>query len=184
MSIKLSRREFLEVAGKGGAGVFIGNLVDSSPMAPGPLYGSFTKHEAQTLLAAAEAIIPTRKGEPTVVDVNVLGYIDREIFDTPERGLVSKGLAGLDQTSRLMFGADKNFVGLPSSQRIAALKALEAGDAPGDAWNEIPPVVFFRTMRGRIVEGYFSNPLVWKSIGFGGRSQFVGYPDYHHWPQK
>ncbi|GEM_PF-5784885 len=183
MNLKLTRRAFIQLAGAGSTGLLLTRVELASARASAPSR-IFSGHQARTVLAAAEVIIPTRENEPSVVDVNVLDYIDREIRGSSERALFVEGLAGLDRLAGLLGRGPRRFADLPAAQRIAILKMVEAGTLPVDAWPSGSGPLFFRQLRRRIVEGYFSSPLVWKFIGYGGRSQFIGYPDFNRWPQQ
>ncbi|RMG47329.1 MAG: hypothetical protein D6723_16225, partial [Acidobacteria bacterium] len=84
MNLKLTRRAFIQLAGTGSTGLLLARVELAAARSPAPSR-ILSEPQAQTLLAAAEVIIPTRKNEPSVVDVNVLDYIDREIRELSER---------------------------------------------------------------------------------------------------
>src|SRR3712207_6468313 len=48
-----------------------------------------------------------------------------------------RGLAGIDETSHVLFGAT-GFVELTGRQQDAVLAAIEAGDPPGAVWQRVP----------------------------------------------
>lgn len=163
---KLTRRAFMAIAGRGCPALLAAGLMVAPPAGRG--YRRLSGEQAEMLLAAAHILIPPPKGAPSFSDVALLGYIDGLLETAAERDALSQGLAALDAAARSGYG--RGFLRL---ERAEQAKLLRSGDE-----------LFFRSLRAKLVEAYFSNPLVWKFIGFGGRSQFTGYPDYHHWPQK
>lgn len=83
-------------------------------------------HAAQTVITAAERIIPA-SDTPGATDARVHLFIDRMLADwhTPdERDRFLTGLGALDQRSRTAHGRD--FVGSGEAKQVALLQALDA----------------------------------------------------------
>lgn len=172
MRRKWSRRRFLQTGLKssvvaGGARIAgfvpvsaIGATVARS--APPP---AFTRAERETLRAAMEEIIPAADGMPSASEVGGVEYLERVAGEDAEvKTQLKKSLAALADVSEKEYG--KGFAALGRDKRVAALEKLEARK----------PASLFATLRDFTYEAYYTNPRVWKHLGY----EF--YPTNHAGP--
>ncbi len=92
----------------------------------------------------------------------------------PKPQLIRKGLSGLEEASLATYGL--GFLGLHKGQQEELLAAIEAGTAARSmAWSVAPQKDFFKELLHDIVSAYYSHPLVWSDIGYGGPAYPRGY---------
>lgn len=177
---KLSRRKFLQAAlvaaAATGSGVACGG--NSSP------WRFLTVDEARTLSAACDQIIPADE-DPGAAWAGVVNYIDRQLCghlrDLRERYRL--GIAAMNKSSRLLYGSD--FALLPETKQVELLTAMEAGQAPRDAWQKISSTEFFSMLVDHTMQGFYGDPrhggnrerASWKMVGLSyppirGRLQY------------
>ena len=159
------RRRFLKTAAAAAASGALASCGRS-----GSSWRFFTAHEARTVEAASERLIPTDQ-DPGAAWAGVVRYIDRQLaghfnFRT-FRELYRQGLAGIDQTSAAMFRA--RFINLTADQQAEVLKALEKGTPPGETWKQVPPRRFFDALLNHTMQGYYGDPR------HGGNRDGVGW---------
>jgi len=164
----------------------------------------FTPPEAATVVALVDTLIPKDEVGPGGVETGVPIFIDRELNGaygrgarmylngpfgegTPSQGyqlplppadLYRVGIADLNAWCTRTRGG-KTFDQLPTADRSAALKEVEAGTAE---FAQVPPRTFFRILLQNTMEGYFADPMyggnrnaaVWKMIGFPGAIGMYG----------
>lgn len=158
---KWSRREFLETSLKGSI-VVGGNAarIAHARRAPAPQKADapasgFDQNARELLQAAMDEIIPAGDGMPAASQVGGLEYLDRLAGESPElKKELEKSLAALKALSRKQLG--KDFVSLSRLDRVEALKKLE----------KQPPTVMFANLRNYVYEAYYTQPKVWKLIGY------------------
>ena len=91
-----------------------------------------------------------------------------------QREAWKRGLHALDAEAQAAHGAP--FATLEGAQQDALLKAMEAGELHGPAWEGMPPELFFKHHLLRdVVFAYYSHPTAWSEIGFGGPASPRGY---------
>jgi Gluconate 2-dehydrogenase subunit 3 len=96
-------------------------------------FGVFDDHTFATLAAIAAQIVPT-DSQPGASEVCTTSFIELSAAGNPDlKELLTSGVAGIDQSGTLLFGAD--FVSLTFANQTEVLKRLEAGTAPGTFWN-------------------------------------------------
>ena len=161
---QIDRRTFLEAAGAA-----VGGLVLFPARRPwtGP-WQVFSDVEAAVVDAIAEQIIPADQ-DPGAHAAGVVHYIDRQlatVFDE-HRVTYRTGIAGVQQSSSVMFGAD--FETLEWEQQTAVLQALERGEAPGAIWETQSPHAFFALIRDHTMQGFYGSPR------HGGNRNFVSF---------
>ena len=161
-------------------------------------YRFFTPAEAAVVVALVDTLIPKDEVGPGGVEAGVPIFIDRELAGaygrgarmyldgpfrqgTPQQGyqlpltiadLYRVGIADLNAWCASTHGG-KSFDQLSPADRVAALKAIEAGQAE---FAQIPARTFFGVLFQNTMEGYFADPMyggnrnsaVWKMIGFPG----------------
>lgn len=157
-----NRRVLLDALGKIGSGTFLLQFIPLRVLRQqqrAARYRNLDEQQARLLLAIAEVIIPAREGHPTVRQLDVIGYMDREITSHDEWTAIRSGL------QRFGRGFEK-----PDERKAFFRSVWNGGGAQSD---------FLHRVRRYVVDAYYSDPSVWKAIGFNGRAQFVGHPDFH-----
>ncbi len=128
----------------------------------------FTEAEGATLSAICNQIIPADQ-DPGAVSAGVPNFIDKQLsgFYRRHQAAYRSGLAGVQETSRAMFGA--GFEELNWDNQIALLKSLESGKAKGGAWKSQSPRAFFQLIRDHTMQGFYGSPR------HGGNRDYVSY---------
>lgn len=145
----------------------------------------FNDHEAQTLSAISECIIPqpdrNESGKvPIVPWIDEILYEDtREGYryeDLPtQRDAWRLGLQGIDETAQILF-ADKKFIELDAASRNNVLQQIEGGKPEGKTWEQLSAKRFFKSViLTTIVQIYYSHPFAWNEIGYSGPSSPRGH---------
>lgn len=168
---KLNRRQFLR------------SSVLGACVAPHALSASarsawkfFTPEEARVADAIAEQIIPADQ-DPGAHDLGVVFFMDKQLAGTYARfqEAYRQGLAGVDTTSRLLFGG--GFHELEWDQQTELLKQLESGKAPGEVWKHRSPSAFFRMVRDHAMQGFYGSPRHGGNRGYGSYKMLgLDYP--------
>lgn len=84
------------------------------------------------------------------------------------------GIAGIDAEARRRFG--QGFAALSAEQQDATLHAVQAGEVDLAAWPGLDPKRFFKDPLLKTTAGlYYTHPLAWSEIGFGGPASPRGY---------
>jgi gluconate 2-dehydrogenase gamma chain len=167
-------------------------------------YLFFQPDEAAFIEAAVERLIPGDETGPGARQAGVQFFLDKQLggaWGAGERlyrsgpwqtGTPSQGYqlpfvpAELFRTALRAIADDvkrkqgKSFAQLPASDQDAYLKSLQSGSFD---LNGVPCAVFFESLLGLTIEGYFGDPVYggnkdmasWKMIGFPG-----AYADYYH----
>jgi hypothetical protein len=156
----MKRREFL----KTGALIVVGTtaaasalIAEASTGETTPALAVFNPHEAQTLFQMARRIFPHQQiGDApywkVVADLDAASKSDPAVAK-----LIADGVAQLDSAP------GGKFVGLDKQRQVAALKAI--ADTP-----------FFQKVRGVELVTLYSDPAVWKSLGYQGPAyRYGGY---------
>ena len=91
----------------------------------------------------------------------------------PDALAYQQGLQGIDQSARAMFGAP--FCQLESARQDSVLRAVQAGTAPGSAWQAMPSARFFEELLAAAVQACYAHPLVQESIGYAGMADAPGW---------
>lgn len=171
----------------------------ASPAAPPvdePLL-TLTATEHAFFAAAADTIIPADEHSPSGSDCGVANFIDRQLAGAygsgarlyrqgpipqgkPEQGyqlplnpreFFRAGIASANEYTRKTWA--KDFDRLNEEQRIAALKAMEAGKAEFTGFGS---AMFFNALLQITMEGFFADPVYggnrdmasWKMVGYPG----------------
>lgn len=110
--------------------------------------------ERATLRAAIDEIIPAADDMPSASSVGGVDYLSRVAReDAAIRKAVGKCLKALEDISRKLTG--KQFTSLAGAQRIETLQAYER-QSPEE----------FVALRNLSYEAYYTQPRVWKLIGY------------------
>ncbi|HET8553494.1 MAG TPA: gluconate 2-dehydrogenase subunit 3 family protein [Rhodanobacteraceae bacterium] len=142
----------------------------------------FDRDEWQTLKAICQRIVP----QPTDrTPVPIAALVDRKMADNQLDGYRRanmptmreawrRGLAALDATAMNLHG--KRFHTIDIAARNELLKAMQQGDLNGPEWDDMPAHTFFsQRLVKDILDAYYSHPVSWNEIGFGGPASPRGY---------
>ncbi len=161
---KVARRQFLKTVtvAAGGAALF------PACSKPPARWRFLTESEAETLSAISEQIIPTDQ-DPGAITAGVPNFIDRQLVGPYKRfqEVYRSGLAGVDETSRAMFGA--RFSALAWDKQTKVLQEMEAGKVQGPAWTSQSAAAFFVLVRDHSLQGFYGSPR------HGGNRNYVSY---------
>jgi hypothetical protein len=137
--------------------------------------------EFATLGALCDRLLD-QAGDARLVDVPGLidarlasGETDGWRYDAlPDDGRAMKrGLAGFDETARLLAGAAFGDLAAPDRDRVIA--AVASGEPPGATWRSLPARRFFEDLLAAATEIFYAHPLAQEEIGY------VGYADARGW---
>lgn len=145
----------------------------------------FNAQEMLTLEAVVERILPQpdrAAGEkvPIAPWIDEKLYLDRRDgyrYDNmpPQREAWRLALAGIEQSAAALFNG-RAFTALDAASQDAVLQRLAHGDAPGEAWESLPPDVFFNTLLcTSVIHFYYAHPLAWDETGYNGPSSPRGH---------
>ena len=139
----LKRREFFEV---GLTAAAAGTLAACSRAGGGDYWRFFTAHEARTVDAICEQIIPA-DDDPGAAQAEVVKFIDRQLTGHYSRHQAAyrAGLARVDEASGAKFG--KRFVELAFDEQTEVLLELEQNDRE-----------FFGLLRDHTMQGFYGDP--------------------------
>lgn len=155
MKRKWTRRRFV-----GTAWTAPGLVQITLDAAPAPV---LRPSERETLLLAMDEIIPAGEGMPAASAVGGLEYVDRLAAQVPAiKRQLGRVLASIESVSRSRFR--RGFARLEQSDRISALREMERQAAPEH----------FRALRDLVYEAYYTQPRVWKLLGY--ESHLTGDP--------
>ena len=153
MSRKFTRRKFLKTAVVCPA--LAGTLIGKGGATLGrPASEDIKSERSQALRAAMDEIIPAGDGMPAASEAGGLEYLEHVSRQEPEFGAdLDRALEALDRLSATRFQAA--FAHLTSPQRIEVLAALETQSS-----------AVFAKLRDHIYESYYTQPKIWKLIGY------------------
>jgi gluconate 2-dehydrogenase gamma chain len=169
-----------------------------APAAAPDTFVTLTASEAAFIVAAVDTLIPADELSPSGSDCGVAVFIDRQLDSAwgggakmyrsgpfhrgkPEQGyqlaltpreFFATGIVAANAWSRKNFGG-KDFDRLAADDRVAALKAMEAGKA---AFENFDARAFFGQLHALTMAGFFADPIyggnrdkvAWKMLGFPG----------------
>jgi Gluconate 2-dehydrogenase subunit 3 len=150
MSMRASRRQFLAATA-------------ALPLIRIEVHGAapaFTHEERDTLRAAMDEIVPASDGMPAASEIGGVAYLERIAAGDAD---VAKELH--EALRRLQGASEQPFDQLDQDARVATLQKWEARDA-----------IQFAKLRDYVYESYYTQPQVWKLIGY----EF--YPTDHEGP--
>ncbi len=153
----MKRREFI----KTGALLVVGTTAAASTIIAKaettPALAVLSPHQAQTLLRMSQLIFPHKQiGDApywkVVADLDSAAKTDASVAK-----LIAQGVAQLDRT------AGGKFTDLGKKRQVALLKAIDKGP-------------FFQKVRSVELVTLYSDPGVWKTLGYpGGSYRYGGY---------
>jgi gluconate 2-dehydrogenase subunit 3-like protein len=160
---RLTRRKFLEagiqgsIAMTGAARAGLGAVAARARVVRGetPSSVGLDSRDRDVLRAAADEIIPANEGMPAASEVGAAEYLDRLAReDSGLKRQLARSLSSLEELSRRAF--KKSFSELSRDDRVSVLKDLE-GQPASDS---------FALLRDFVYEAYYTQPKVWKLIGY------------------
>jgi len=178
--MELTKRQFLKLSAATLLGLCVEGPLDLGEMASYAQEGPppFLNDQERALFQAfINHLIPPDQ-DPGVLELGLAGMIETFLRVTPQaRPLVKPGLKGLEESAKEMFGKT-SFLQLSKEEKDRLLNGLRTGQVKGKVWEEVSATEFFNTVRMFTVGLYYSNPRVWRSIGYTGPAQPKGHPDY------
>jgi Gluconate 2-dehydrogenase subunit 3 len=141
--------------------------------------------EAPLLEAVAERLVP-QPDRPASDKVPIVPWIDEKLRHDwrdgyryedlpPLREAWRLGLAGIDESARLLYGG-RGFVELEAGEQDEVLSRIARGEAPGVTWERLPARRFFRDVLCiTVVKTYYAHPRAWSEIGYSGPSSPRGH---------
>jgi hypothetical protein len=157
-----TRRKFLERALKGS--FVAGGAVTADIITPaqahaddpaGRIRRAYDEQQRKLLRVTMDEIIPAADGMPSVSEVGGPEYLTRIAGQSSQiKREIEKSVSALAALSRKQFG--REFTALAPAERVEALKKFEA---------QRPKPNFVR-LRDYIYEAYYTQPKVWKLIGY------------------
>jgi hypothetical protein len=181
--VRLTKREFLITGVRVALSMSIGGLAASPASSYAQVVPPYLgRDEKEVFRAIIKRLVPA-DDDPGVTALGLGNRVEAMLRVTPDvRPLIPLGLAGVNETSRLTFD-NRGFLELSDSERDRVLEAVERGDAAGERWRTLSSAKFFDIIRTFTVGVYYSEPVVWPSIGFPGPGQPGGHSDYadFHW---
>jgi hypothetical protein len=161
MRKKWTRRKFLQTGLKGsivvgGGAVAAGSYATTVAPAIGKATSSgLDRRQREVLRAAMDEIVPASDGMPAASEVGGVDYLDRLAGENPGiKNDLEKSLARLDELGQKLFG--QGYASLSPGERVEALRRLEK--QPGSE--------LFASLRDLTYEGYYTQPKIWKLIGY------------------
>lgn len=151
-----------------------------------PDFEYFDAQQRATLEALCERIIP-QEHRPADKRVPIAARIDQRCKGDHDQGYRfedmpptaeawKRGLEGLDQTARALFGDAARFRDVDAAQQHEVLEVIRRGDPPGEVWQAMPAKRWWVFVALRQVTGlYYAHPYAWDEIGFGGPAYPRGY---------
>jgi hypothetical protein len=142
----------------------------------------FTPEEWAVLDRLCSRILPQPGHRPPIpiaalidAKMRVYGNCGTRIEPMPWDGEAWKrALAALDAEARSAHGS--SFATLADGAADALLTRMQNGEFTGEAWQTVPPALFFaKRLLPDVVEAYYSHPTAWSEIGFGGPASPRGY---------
>lgn len=157
-----TRRKFLQRALK--SSIVAGGAVTGGVIAPAKAHPGYTAEQNPSLFdtqqreilrVAMDEIIPAGDGMPAASEVGGEEYLIRIARENPKiETELKNSLRTLTDLSRKLF--DKEFTSLAHAERVEALKKFEA----------LRPSQNFVKLRDYVYEAYYTQPKVWKLLGY------------------
>jgi glucoside 3-dehydrogenase (cytochrome c) hitch-hiker subunit len=167
----LSRRDLIKL---GAAATLTVSLGRKEALAQSARF--FTMEELALVDELSEIIIPADSQSPGARAAKVAAYIDArlaEAWDATEKTTWREGLKAVEQVSRELSG--KPFLQSSPDEQLAVVARL----ARNEAKPEKPEEVFFRQLKARVVDAYYTSEIgIKQEMEYKGNSylpEFVGF---------
>jgi gluconate 2-dehydrogenase gamma chain len=137
----------------------------------------FTEKEARTVIAFSEQIIPADK-DPGATDAHVINFMDKQLVGpyTRFQDIYRKGIPAIENSSERILR--KPFYELEWDEQTHFMEQMEAGNLPGEYWEEVNQRSFFNMLLDHTMQGFYGSPR------HGGNKNYVSYKmmrlDYPH----
>ena len=162
MNCKWSRRLFLKTSMESSMALgtlSIATLLSAAPISIETAHGASTSgvdpRLKELLRVTMDTIIPATDGMPSASAVGGVRYLEQLAQSDPLiRIKLEQSLKALDEVSLKYFKSE--FSSLTQGQRIEALKQFESQSTPE----------LFTDLRDFVYESYYTQPQVWKLIGY------------------
>jgi gluconate 2-dehydrogenase gamma chain len=127
----------------------------------------FNQHDAATIAAFTERLMPGAPGKPGARDAGVLNYIDLALSGAYAdlQDFYRRGLSQLD--AYCQNAHKESFSRLDAARQDQVITALDEGKATGFTWPTAQE--FFNILRTHTMEGMFADPV------YGGNKDFAGW---------
>lgn len=131
----------------------------------------FDKETFITLHAVCNRLLPQTNSSKTI---DLAGCLDSILAEgkgngwrynvmPPDDKAYLAGLYGINETSKMMFGAD--FTLLDAAKQDQVLRSIQNNNAGGKTWETIPAHLFFEELLAQLVELYYGHPYAKEDIG-------------------
>lgn len=151
--MKWTRRRFIDSSVAGTAA--ISALISVNEIAGARPAPKLSGTDEAVLKTAMDEIIPAGDGMPSASEVGGVNYLARLMDDEPD-GIgkeIRDALTALNELSKQRGGS--SFDRLEADDRISVLKNLESSSLHS-----------FTMLRDSVYEAYYTNPKVWRLIGY------------------
>ena len=159
-------------------------VIDSRLALDPALHRFFGQEEWSLACAICARIIPQLSSPAPTVPLAAM--LDQKLFEDRRDGYRDarlphqqaawrRALRAIDAQAHDTCGG-RSFCQLDGAEQDRLLQAIQRGDPVHPAWGDMPPAVFFaKRLLHDIVSAYYSHPLAWNQIGFGGPASPRGY---------
>ena len=150
----------------------------------------FTPEEARLMGVVFDHLLPQADREEAR-RIPILNFVDKRLYENridgyrfesmpPDRDAYKQGMQAIEQIARALYG--ESFVDLRPLHQDEILKSIHDGTpaAAGEIWTKLPTHMFWMLMLSDAVEAYYSHPLAWDEIGFGGPAYPRAYMRLEH----
>lgn len=140
------------------------------------------EHEAKLILAIARHIVYEDRKEILAYVVHHLdstlaspiGEDQRKVGIPPKKELIRQGLKFIDKLANKEFHAP--FLDIEVDEQLSLLESLDKGKATQiSGWPDNKQKALFNKLATEISSAYYSHPIVWSEIGYGGPAYPRGY---------
>jgi hypothetical protein len=156
----MDRKQFLAIVGRSAllaaAAPALEGLAEAAP-ASLPLDAP----QRALLITFADEMIPAADGMPSASEIGAAAYLERAAAgDEGIAAALRDAVGSIERRTRT--ARAETFDRLPAPDRVSLLQAMEKDEADR-----------FRAARDLVYEAYYTNPLVWKRLGY----DFIGDAD-------
>lgn len=145
-------------------------------------YKFLDRQEAAMVLAIARHIVDESRKE--ILDYVVhhldntlsspIGESQRKVGTPNQKVLVREGLKAIDKLAQEQYGG--TFAEIEATQQLTILTELQQGTAGHvEEWQLVPQKELFQKLATDMVNAYYSHPMIWSEIGYGGPAYPRGY---------
>lgn len=103
-----------------------------------------------------------------------IGENQRKVGTPEQKILVREGLKAIEKVAKKQYGA--SFLEINAQEQFNILQDLDQEKAISlEAWQTTPQKELFKKLATEIVSAYYSHPVIWSEIGYGGPAYPRGY---------